>query len=276
MKDHERGNYMNISRYVISTKKSNVDLRLAVVSDLHARPFDKVIDALIKIQPDAILMPGDIVEIAAEYMEERNRNGLSFLQEASRIAPCYYCYGNHEIYHSHAKRGERRSPEPTVSGQYLKKIKEFGIHVVNDSFEYLEQSSSVLIGGLVCGREMDPKLNVTSPDLVFLKEYDKKEDFKILLCHYPHYYEAILKDSHFDLILSGHAHGGQWRFFGRGVYAPHQGLFPKYTSGKHDGRHIISRGCVNNARPIPRFFNPCEILEVRIVSEQADPNAGNA
>lgn len=84
---------MNISRYVISTKKSNVDLRLAVVSDLHARPFDKVIDALIKIQPDAILMPGDIVEIAAEYMEERNRNGLSFLQEASRIAPCYYCYG---------------------------------------------------------------------------------------------------------------------------------------------------------------------------------------
>ena len=258
---------MNISRYIITTKKSNINLRLAVVSDLHARPYEKVIEALIKIQPDAILMPGDIVEIAAKYMEGRNRNGLRFLQEASHIAPCYYCYGNHEIYHSHAKRGERPSPEPSVSIEYLKTIEDCGVHVVNDTFESLAKCPSVLIGGLVCGREMDPELHVTSPDLNFLKEYDQKEDFKVLLCHYPHYYESILKNSQFDLILSGHAHGGQWRFLGRGVYAPHQGIFPKYTSGLHDGRHIISRGCVNNARPIPRLFNPCEILEVTVVSE---------
>ena len=258
---------MKISRYVITTKKSNIDLRLAVVSDLHARPFDKVIEALIKIKPDAILLPGDIVEIATEYMANRNRNGLCFLQEASRIAPCYYCYGNHEIYHSHAKKGERPSPEQSVSGQYLDKIRSFGVHLVNDTFEHLDGNESVLIGGLVCGREMDPALNVSAPNLEFLKEYDEKEGFKILLCHYPHYYESILKDSHFDLILSGHAHGGQWRFLGRGIYAPHQGIFPKYTSGIHDGRHIISRGCVNNARPIPRFFNPCEVLELCVVSK---------
>ena len=258
---------MKISRYVIPTKKSNINLRLAVVSDLHARPFDKVIEALVKIQPDAILMPGDIVEIATEYMAPRNRNGLRFLQEASRIAPCYYCYGNHEIYHSHAKKGECPSPEQSVSEQYLSEIRNYGVHLVNDTFVHLDCKDSILIGGLVCGREMDPALNVTAPNLEFLKEFDEKEGLKILLCHYPHYYESILKDSHFDLILSGHAHGGQWRFLGRGVYAPHQGIFPKYTSGIHDGRHIISRGCVNNARPIPRFFNPCEVLEVRIVSE---------
>ena len=111
------------------------------------------------------------------------------------------------------------------------------------------------------------ELRIGKADDLLLKEYDQKEDFKVLLCHYPHYYESILKNSQFDLILSGHAHGGQWRFLGRGVYAPHQGIFPKYTSGLHDGRHIISRGCVNNARPIPRLFNPCEILEVTIVSE---------
>ena len=94
--------------------------------------------------------------------------------------------------------------------------------------------------------------------------FAEKDGYKILLCHYPHYYERCLKDVPVDLVLSGHAHGGQWRIFGRGVYAPHQGLFPKYTSGIHSGNHIISRGVVNNAKPIPRFFNPCEVIEIKI------------
>ena len=257
---------MKISRYNITTDKKGVNIKLACVSDLHARPYGKVIDALEEISPNAILLPGDIVEIAAEYMDKRNQNGLMFLQEAARIAPCYYTYGNHEIYYSHARGKNPKTPEPALSKKYLDAINSYGVHLINDSFDSLDNTSEVLVGGLVCGRDMDPALDQKDPDLNFLSDYSKKSGFKILLCHYPHYYERYLKDVDVDLVLSGHAHGGQWRIFGRGVYAPHQGLFPKYTSGLHDGKHIISRGAVNNSKPIPRFFNPCEVIEINIYS----------
>lgn len=261
---------MKITRYKLETDKRGIDVRLAVVSDLHARPYKKIIRALESISPDAILLPGDIVEIAAEYMDERNQNGLMFLKEAANIAPCYYCFGNHEIYYSHAKGGKTKTPEKTLSEEYMKKILSYGVHVINDSYELFSLGPTenvIRIGGLVCGRDMDPVLDMKVPDLNFLNEFNSKSGYNILLCHYPHYYEKYLKQSDIDLVLSGHAHGGQWRIFGRGVYAPHQGLFPKYTSGIHDGRHIISRGAVNNAKPIPRFFNAPEILEVRIISK---------
>jgi predicted MPP superfamily phosphohydrolase len=66
------------------------------------------------------------------------------------------------------------------------------------------------------------------------------------------------------MIVSGHAHGGQWRVFGRGVYAPDQHLFPKYTSGVHEGRLVISRGVANTVSPIPRFFNRREGVVVSV------------
>lgn len=261
---------MKIKKYTIYTEQTGVNLRFACVSDLHARPYEKVIDAIKKICPDAVLLPGDIVEIAAEYMNERNQNGLGFLREVAKLAPSYYTYGNHEIYFSHAKGNESNTPDKALSEKYLDMIRSFGIHLINDRYEKLEAkepSANILVGGLVCGRDMDPELNCKDPDLNFLNKFSDADGIKILLCHYPHYYEKYVKGKNIDLVLSGHAHGGQWRIFGRGVYAPHQGLFPKYTSGIHDGKHIISRGAANNVKPIPRFFNPCEVLEINIKSK---------
>lgn len=264
---------MKITKYKISTEKKGIDLKLAVVSDLHARPYKNVVRALKSINPDVILLPGDIVEIAADYMNKRNQNGLSFLKEAATIAPTYYCHGNHEIYYSHAKFGHSKTPEQSLNEKYANIIKSFGINTVHDSYMKLETPrgsvyGEIYVGGLVCGRDKDPALNMPLPNLEFLSEYDKIPAFKILLCHYPHYYDQLLKDKSFDLILSGHAHGGQWRIFGRGVFAPHQGIFPKFTSGIYDNRHIISRGAANNVKPIPRFFNPCEVLEIQISSKE--------
>lgn len=68
-----------------------------------------------------------------------------------------------------------------------------------------------------------------------------------------------------DLILSGHAHGGQWRLFGRiPIYAPGQGVLPKYTKGLYQtsaGRMIVITGCANHIW-YPRFGNPCEVVEL--------------
>lgn len=264
---------MKTTKYRIFTKKKGISIKLAVVSDLHARPYKNVLEAVRYINPDVILLPGDIVEIAADYMDKRNQNGLEFLREVSQIAPTYYCHGNHEIYFSHAKGGNPHTPDRELSQVYLDRIKAYGVHVINDRYEQTastndaDRANGIFVGGLVCGRDMDPELNQNAPDLDFLSRYDSESGYKILLCHYPHYYERYLKNTSFDLIFSGHAHGGQWQIFGRGVYAPHQGLFPKYTHGIHDGRHIISRGAANNVSPIPRFFNPCEVLEIEISSK---------
>ena len=96
------------------------------------------------------------------------------------------------------------------------------------------------------------------PDTSWLDDFCSVDAPKVLLCHHPEYYERYLKDRAIDLTVSGHAHGGQWRFFGRGVFAPGQGLFPKYTYGVHDGRFVISTGL--KVSSIPRFFNPPEVV----------------
>ena len=66
----------------------------------------------------------------------------------------------------------------------------------------------------------------------------------------------------FDLILSGHAHGGQWRIGRQGIFAPSQGLFPRLTEGVHDGRLLISRGLANRT-PVPRLNNPPETVYIQ-------------
>ena len=72
-----------------------------------------------------------------------------------------------------------------------------------------------------------------------------------------------------DALRIPYAHGGQMRFFGQGLYAPGQGLFPKYTKGRYDGNNgcmIVSAGMSNTYR-IPRLFNPPEIVWVDVVPE---------
>ena len=66
-----------------------------------------------------------------------------------------------------------------------------------------------------------------------------------------------------DLVVAGHAHGGQIRIGNQGLYAPGQGLFPRYTRGLADGRMIISAGAGNPAGA-PRWGNPCEVLRITL------------
>ncbi|MDE6796877.1 MAG: phosphoesterase, partial [Ruminococcus sp.] len=94
--------------------------------------------------------------------------------------------------------------------------------------------------------------------------------YNILLLHQPEQFPQFTEK--FDLILSGHAHGGQWRFpviLEQGLYAPNQGLFPDYTNGQYeyaDCTHIISRGLARPLRMIfiPRIFNRPEISVIDI------------
>lgn len=253
---------MKITKYELYTKKQGIDIKIAVVADLHAKKITPVIDALKKISPDIILSPGDMFECFENKNNKKNINGFDFFWHASKIAPVFYSLGNHET------EGKNNFSYPEVAGYknipayVTEKLRYTGVNCVFDS--YIMARSNIAVGGLTSALNRDNgKISME-----FLEKFEKLCEYKILLCHHPEYYCKYLRDLDIDLIISGHAHGGQWSFFGRGIFAPGQGIFPKYTHGIHDGKFIISRGCSNNTRPIPipRFFNPKEVLCINISS----------
>ena len=90
--------------------------------------------------------------------------------------------------------------------------------------------------------------------------------FSLVLSHRPELLPAYA-EAGADLVLSGHAHGGQVRLPGiGGLFAPGQGILPRLTSGVHargETRLVVSRGLGNSAFPL-RVFNPPEIVTVTL------------
>jgi hypothetical protein len=97
----------------------------------------------------------------------------------------------------------------------------------------------------------------------------RTDEFSVLLSHQPQYIAEILGTGA-DLILSGHTHGGQWSIPSvvNGIYAPGQGLLPKYAGGLYafDAQTlIISRGLSKLPLWIPRFFTPRELVLIDLI-----------
>lgn len=250
---------MKIKRYFIKDSNLPKKCRFAVVCDLHAQKPDKVIELLKREKPDYILMPGDIFEPLDGRFDDKNEKTFPLLREAARIAPTFYSTGNHEDggVHSQSSKWKKGEGIPRAySEENIKRINDSGVHFLLDSFVFKD---GIAFGGLASGLICKGQ----TPNLEFLRKFASIDAQKVLLCHHPEYYEKYLKDLQIDLIVSGHAHGGQWRIFSRGVYSPGQGLFPKYTSGVHDGRLVISKG-LKKSWKLPRFFNPTEIVIVEI------------
>jgi predicted MPP superfamily phosphohydrolase len=122
----------------------------------------------------------------------------------------------------------------------------------------------------ICGID-DPSIGRFNFDRQLENAFDSVDSnlYTILLSHRPERFQQ-LSEYECDLILSGHAHGGQWRipFILDGLIAPNQGIFPKYTSGTHtlnDTKMIVSRGLARESTRIPRVFNPPELVVIDIV-----------
>lgn len=235
---------MHFTRYDFKTPVSR-PIRAAFVADTHDKPYDKLVKEIRANNVDLIFMTGDIVYAHDDHIVR----AFDMLAEFVSIAPTYMSLGNHE-----------GGAVPLVRS----KCKEIGVKLLEEEFVEFE---GILIGGLTSGYIADNEgleenhwKKTPEPDIDWLKKFGSLKGYKVLLNHHPEYYPEYIKNLNIDLVLSGHAHGGQWRIFGRGLFAPGQGLFPKYTSGIYDGRLIVSRGLANNAPPIPRLFNSKELI----------------
>ncbi len=242
--------------YTVVSPKLTAEVRLAVVTDFHSSDnADDVVAMVASCAPDAVLMVGDMFDDdTANRPPERT---LSLMRQLSALYPCYYVSGNHEAW-----TGEMDA--------LYQQTEEAGVTV-------LRMSSGVLtVRGqriALCGIP-DPYEMVYSgaPDTEeqlrqALEDVDSA-DFTVLLAHRP---ELLAKYAQFplDLVVSGHAHGGQVRIPGvlNGLYAPNQGWFPKLAGGAYtqDGTTlIVSRGLAVRTW-LPRIFNRPEVVLVRCV-----------
>ncbi len=223
------------------------DYKFVFISDLHGCDNEPILNAINELTPEAVLVGGDFIHNINNY-----QNGLDFLAAVTSRYPAFCCLGNHEF---------------RFDEDMLPKIKETGVKVLDDeAVTYNELNIGGLTSAVKRGANKDKKANKRIPNIVFLKEFSSKNGFKLLLCHHPEYYSKYIKNFNVDLTLSGHAHGGQWRIFGRGIYAPGQGIFPKHTSGFIDDRLIVGRG-LGNPHIIPRINNKPEIINLLITKK---------
>ena len=250
---HHRKKKMITTHYQIPCAKLSHPVRIAVAADLHNRSFDRVLELLRAAAPDVILIPGDLTDYE-DLISERPAC-LDFLRACAALAPTFYSIGNHE---TGCYRGGKLFSKPRqrpIPADYADRVAATGARLLrNAAFPCGELTICGLDSGL------DGKNN--APDPSALASFAALPGVRVLLCHHPEYYVPFVSKTDIDLTVCGHAHGGQWRFFGRGVYSPDQGLFPKYTSGLLDsGRCVISRGLGDHTF-IPRINNPRELVMI--------------
>lgn len=235
---------MEITRYRLNC---NLHIRIALLADLHGRDRPDMMGFLKKGKPDAIVIAGDLFDgrrIESVEKPLEIARGKLLINRLLGIAPVYFGLGNHEW-------------KLTESDKEF--ISASGLILLDNT--YVQLVSEVYIGGLTSASRYGRYRDISrKPDIAFLKRFEHQKGFRILICHHPEYYDPYLANRTFDLILSGHAHGGQIRIGNQGLYAPGQGVLPKYTSGIVDGKMIVSRGLSNTKPWIPRFFNKTELI----------------
>ena len=229
------------------------NFRIVQISDLHNAEFGENNEKLLLMLKQA---DADIIAITGDMIDSRNTDvdvAISFAQKAVNIAPVYYVNGNHES---------------RVFGEYEKLkqgLTDAGVTILeNSSADITIGDEAITLIGIndptFCMEFVDDTMeqNIAHQLVNVIPDND---NYKVLLAHRPEYFDVYA--GNVDLVLSGHAHGGQFRIpFIGGLVAPGQGFFPEYYEGSHikeNTEMIVSRGIGNSIIPF-RINNKPEII----------------
>ena len=244
-------NGLKIRNYMIESEKITSPIRIVLVTDLHSCKYgeeeQELIQAVEEQNPDMIALSGDIFDD-----ENSDTNTEYFLKSVSKNYPCYYVTGNHEYY-----AGLKTYKDKMAI------LEKYQVHVLAGTIETITINHQEIT---ICGVEDPASGNFNKQFQEIQKLLENNDNYKILLSHRPELFEDYVT-ADFDLVLSGHAHGGQWRipFILNGLYAPNQGLFPKLAGGlyqKENTTMIVSRGLARETTRIPRIYNRPELVVI--------------
>lgn len=239
---------ITVPRYEIASDKIKKPLRIVLLTDFHSSSYGEeqqvLTDVIDRQSPDIILLAGDIAENIRPHKRTEE-----LLEKIAGKYPCFYTVGNHEEW----------------SGE-CEKIKEmfrtYGVTVLEGDSEILDfEEQKIRISGA------DNSLPLEQYKACCENAGD--DIFTVFMSHRPDLVN-MYSGMGFDLVVSGHAHGGQVRIPGllNGLYAPNQGLFPKYAGGRYllsdnSTEMIVSRGLCKNI--LPRVFDPPEVVVIDLV-----------
>ncbi len=258
-----QNNSIVTSEYTISSDQlpqNFNEYKIVQLSDLHSKSFGNdqsdLVKKVKKLEPDLILFTGDLID-SDRYDEKPS---LILMERLVQVAPVYYVTGNHEWW-----SGKFNTLED--------KLKNIGVQLMRNTAEEITiGTDKIQIIGIDDPSNVEETYverakteeNITNS----IEEIEGKDNFQILLSHRPELF-SLYSEYGFDVVFSGHAHGGQFRIpFVGGLIAPDQGLFPQYTSGIYKSDNttmIVNRGLGNSIIPI-RVFNRPEIVAVTLSS----------
>lgn len=234
--------------------------RIAQISDLHNTEIGdhnrRLLTMLQDAQPDLIAITGDLIDSRRTDLDV----ALAFAEKAAEIAPCCYVPGNHE---------SRIDSYDTLKAG----LEAVGVMVLENRGITLDASGGTisLLGLRDPSFPMELQDDALQTNVLDALDsfWPEEKTYTVLLSHRPELFDTYVKQGA-DLVLSGHAHGGQFRLpLVGGLIAPNQGLFPKFDGGLYtegSTSMVVSRGIGNSLFPF-RFNNRPEV--VLLVLEQA-------
>lgn len=253
---------LKLRRYTLAAPALTAPLRLALISDFHACDYgpeaSRLTTAIHKAAPDLILMTGDIFDF-----RQNRQNTEALLRALAGKYPSYYVTGNHEYRNQgRALPGDmallKRCGVTRLSGERI------NVTIGTQTLTICGVDDPDSIRAKAAASRQGRPCRTFYQQLSTLRELPPTGNYTILLSHRPEHFPLYACPA-FDLVLCGHAHGGQWRIPGllNGLYAPNQGLFPPYAGGEyHKGTTtmIVSRGLARENTRVPRFYDPPELV----------------
>lgn len=245
--------HLETTHYTYAAEQLDADLegyRIVQISDLHNAKFgknnQKLVGRIRECEPDMIVLTGDLVDSNHTNVDR----AVQFVDEIVKICPVYYVTGNHEYW-----------LEKSEYDELMDGLIGAGVVILDDQVVEISMGDAKFrLVGLDDKSLADGTLEALLSD---------EKELTVVLAHEPQYF-ARYAGTGVDLVLSGHAHGGQFRLpFVGGIVAPAQEFLPEYTAGEYymDGTEmIVSRGLGNSVIPA-RLFNYPEIVCVELVGK---------
>lgn len=266
--------HLETTHYTYEAEQLGVDLdgyRIVQISDLHNAKFgknnQKLVDRIRECAPDMIVLTGDLVDSNHTNVDR----AVQFVNEIVKICPVYYVTGNHE-YWLDTSEYENLMDGVASAGVIILDNQVVEISRWDAKFRLVGLDDRSLADGTLEALLSDESIRnnqAEQKEETADNEDSGEKELTVVLAHEPQYL-ARYAGTGVDLVLSGHAHGGQFRLpFVGGIVAPDQGFLPEYTAGEYymNGTEmIVSRGLGNSVIPV-RLFNYPEIVCVDLVGK---------
>jgi hypothetical protein len=250
---------VKLTKYNVYSKKVNPvfdGYKIDVISDFHNRNnYDKIITRVIDSKPNIIVLVGDLINMEDETFD----NVSKLLDGITPVCESYFVSGNHETWSKNedAFLTFLQSKNVSVINNQVKTIEYKNNKMNLIGYKDITYADDVMRYG-VLEKEIDALYN----------EIEEKNFFNILLFHRGNLFDTVAKRP-FDLVLSGHTHGGQINLpFINDRILMKRVNNTKYSKGYYrlgDCQMILSGGLEKNFKKL-RLFNTPEVVEVTLRS----------